>query len=40
MALLCTDKGEIVCADADLKDDVTIWAEERKEATVFILRTA
>lgn len=40
MALLCADKGEEVGTDADLKEDVTIWAEECKEATVFMLRTA
>lgn len=40
MTLLCADKREGVCTDADLKDNVTIWAEECKETAVFILRTA
>lgn len=40
MALLCADKCEGMGADADLKKDVTVWAEERNEAAIFMLRTA
>lgn len=40
MALLCANKGEGLGADADLEEDVAVWADERKEATVFMLRTA